>query len=102
MQNVTRHSTIRKDGKTHVYGRPVRSVQRNGKVVQETAAQLGELDARRGARARDLARQIMGRGDQGELFEDPPGRDETVAVLVQVRLEPGRRFGGVWLGWKVW
>ena len=30
-----RHSTVRKDGKTHTYWRLVRSVRRNGKVVQE-------------------------------------------------------------------
>ena len=40
-----RHSVVRKDGKSHVYWRLVRSVRRNGKVVQETVAQLGELDA---------------------------------------------------------
>jgi hypothetical protein len=40
-----RHSKVRKDGKTHTYWRLVRSVRRNGKVVQETVVQLGELDA---------------------------------------------------------
>jgi hypothetical protein len=41
-----RHSVRRKDGKVHVYWRLVRSVRRNGKVVQETVAQLGELNAK--------------------------------------------------------
>ena len=41
-----RHSTVRKDGKEHTYWRLVRSVRRGGKVVQETVAQLGELDAK--------------------------------------------------------
>jgi len=40
-----RHTTRRKDGKTHVYWQLVRSVRRGRKVVQETVAQLGELDA---------------------------------------------------------
>jgi hypothetical protein len=65
-----RHSTVRKNGKKHVYWRLVRSVRRNGKVVQETVAQLGELDAQGRAKAKALARQITGRGDQRELFEE--------------------------------
>ncbi len=56
-----RHSRIRKDGKTHTYWRLVRSVRRHGKVVQETVAQLGELDAEGRAKARARARTITGR-----------------------------------------
>jgi hypothetical protein len=68
-----RHSTIRKDGKTHTYWRLVRSVRRDGKVVQETVAQLGELDSEGWLRARGLARRITGRStEQTELFEDKP------------------------------
>ena len=33
-----RYSTRRKDGKEHTYWRVVRSVRRNGQVVQETVA----------------------------------------------------------------
>ena len=58
-----RHTTRRKDGKTHVYWRLVRSVRRGGKVVQETVAQLGELDAEGRARARRL-REDRGRGEE--------------------------------------
>ena len=42
------------------------------KVVQETVAQLGELDAQGRARAKALARSICGQASsvcQGELFE---------------------------------
>ena len=39
-----RHTRRRKDGKTHVYWQLVRSVRRGRKVVQQTVAQLGELD----------------------------------------------------------
>jgi len=53
-----RHSTKRKDGKTHTYWRLVRSVRRGRKVFQETVAQLGELDAQGRARAKGL-----GKGD---------------------------------------
>ena len=98
-----RHSKIRKDGKTHVYWRLVRSVRRDGKVIQETVAQLGELDAQGRAKAKALARQITGRSDQRELFEEPGSDDAAVAVrLKQLRLERGRAFGDVWLGWTLW
>ncbi len=98
-----RHSVRRKDGKRHVYWRLVRSVRRNGKVVQETVAQLGELDAEGRAKAKALARQITGRGHQRELFEPRELDDAPVAVrLKQLRLERGRAFGDVWLGWTLW
>ena len=86
-----RHSVRRKDGKTHVYWRLVRSVRRNGKVVQETVAQLGELDAKGRAKAKALARQITGRGGQCELFEDSASAEATALVqLDRVRVERGR------------
>src|SRR3990172_8330453 len=98
-----RHSTVRKDGKTHTYWRLVRSVRRNGKVVQETVAQLGELDAEGRAKARALARQITGRGEQRELFEAPAAPEASAKVrLDRIRLERGRSFGAVWLGGRVW
>lgn len=98
-----RHTTVRRNGKTHSYWRLVRSVRRGRKVVQETVAQLGELDGRGRARARSLALRITGRGEQYELFEAPAGSDAPVAVqLDQLRLERGRRFGDVWLGWRLW
>ena len=98
-----RHSTVRKDGKAHTYWRLVRSVRRDGKVVQETVTQLGELDAQGRLRAKDLARRIMGRPDQYELFEKHPGPECTITVrLDEVRLERTRRFGDVWLSWTLW
>ena len=98
-----RHSTVRKDGKAHRYWRLVRSVRRNGKVVQETVAQLGELDAEGRLRAKALARRITGRPDQYDLFEERPGPERTIAVrLDRVRLERTRRFGDVWLSWTLW
>ena len=56
-----RHSTVRKAGKTRTYWRLVRSVRRNGKVKQETVAQLGELDEQGRADARALAEAMTGR-----------------------------------------
>ena len=100
-----RHTSRRKDGKTHTYWRLVRSVRRGRKVVQETVAHLGELDTQGRARAAALARQISGRAaesSQGKLFE-PAEPNVAVAVkLNAVRLERSRSFGSVWLGWRLW
>jgi len=97
-----RHSTVRKDGKTHIYWRLVRSVRRNGKVVQETVAQLGELDARGRAKARALARTITGGLDQSDLFEEATSDEAIPVQLNRIRLERGRAFGDVWLAWTLW
>lgn len=98
-----RHTTRWKDGKAHTYWRLVRSVRHGSKVVQETVTHLGELDADGRANARELARQITGAVDQGDLFEPWPAKPEAIAVrLDQVRVENGRAFGAVWLGWQLW
>ena len=98
-----RHTTICKDGKTHTYWRLVRSVRHGNKVRQETVAHLGELDGEGRARARQLALQITGKREQYELFEATAAATDPVRVqLDQVRLERTRRFGDVWLGWRLW
>lgn len=76
-----------KDGKTHVYWQLVRSVRHGRKVVQETVAHLGELDAEGRARAAALARSITGGGGadrQGDLFS--PASEPTAVRLDRVRL----------------
>jgi transposase len=100
-----RHTTRRKDGKTHVYWRLVRSVRRGRKVVQETVAQLGELDSEGCARAEKLAREITGhtaQHDQRHLFDDQQWHQPLRIKLAEVRLERSRSFGAVWLGWLLW
>ncbi len=100
-----RHTTRRKDGKSHVYWRLVRSVRRGGKVVQETVAQLGELDAEGRARAAELARNICGHAQergQGQLFDSTRPSEALAVKLDGVRLERSRSFGAVWLGLKLW
>jgi transposase len=100
-----RHTTRRKDGKTHVYWQLVRSVRRGRKVTQETVAQLGELDAKGRARATLLAREITGRElahAQGHLFEAAVPVEAVKVRLDAVRLERSRSFGAVWLGWTLW
>ena len=100
-----RHTTRRKDGKTHVYWQLVRSVRHGRKVVQETVAQLGELDAEGRARATQLAREITGGAGedrQGKLFEGSVPAETVKVRLDALRLERCRSFGAVWLGWKLW
>src|SRR2546427_4956622 len=97
-----RHTTRRKNGKVHRYGQLVRSVRVGRRVVQQTVAHLGELDAHGRARARALARTITGDRDQSDLFLADDA-DELIPVRLQrIRLERGRTFGDVWLGWTLW
>jgi hypothetical protein len=97
-----RHTTRRKDGKVHKYWRLVRSVRVGRKVVQQTVGQLGELDAEGRARAQALARAITGDREQPDLFT-VHAADEAIPVrLKRIRLERGRTFGDVWLGWTLW
>jgi transposase len=99
-----RHSTVRKDGKTHVYWRLVRSVRVGRRVRQETVATLGELDSAGRAKARALARHVCGAGrPAAHLFETDEEPTATVSVqLKRLRLERARQFGDVWLGWTLW
>ena len=100
-----RHTRRRKDGKTHVYWQLVRSVRRGRKVVQQTVAQLGELDAEGRARAEALARSIAGRTSeccQGQLFDRAEASGSVAVKLDGVRLERSRSLGAVWLGWILW
>jgi len=73
--------------------------------VQQTVAQLGELDAEGRARAQALARSIGGRACellQGQLFDGGEPTDSVAVKLDRVRLERSRSFGAVWLGWFLW
>ncbi|MGH7375785.1 MAG: DUF4277 domain-containing protein, partial [Candidatus Rokuibacteriota bacterium] len=98
-----RHTTRRKDGKVHRYWRLVRSVRVGRQVVQQTVAHLGELDAQGRARAQALARAITGDRGQPDLFVTADAADEAIPVrLTRIRLERGRAFGDVWLGWTLW
>jgi hypothetical protein len=98
-----RHATRRKDGKTHTYWRLVRSVRVGKRVLQQTVAHLGELDAQGRALARAVAATLTGGATQTDLFEPPDPTAEAVPVhLNRVRLERGRTFGDVWLGWVLW
>src|SRR5206468_9897084 len=94
-----RHTTRRKDGKVHRYWQLVRSVSVGRKIVHQTVAHLGELDAQGRARAQALARTITSDRAQPDLFVADDA-DEAIPVrLKRIRLERGRMFGDVWLGW---
>lgn len=97
-----RHTTVTKNGKTHVYWRLVRSVRVGSKVRQETVAQLGELDAAGRVRARAIAEAIVGVERQPGLFDDDTANVPVEIQLKQLHLERGRRFGDVWLAWQLW
>src|SRR5215471_17243414 len=97
-----RHTLITKNGKSHTYWRLVRSVRVGTKVRQETVAQLGELDAAGRVRARALAEALVGIERQPGLFEAPDPSQSVTVELRRFRLERGRRFGDVWLGWRLW
>jgi len=97
-----RHTTVRRGGKTHTYWRLVRSVRCGRKVRQETVAQLGELDADGRLAARSLAEQLIGVERQPGLFDDDVPAEPIALDLRGLRLERGRRFGDVWLAWRLW
>src|SRR6266513_622819 len=97
-----RHTTIRKDGKVHRYWRLVRSVRVGRRVIQQTVAQLGELDEQGCVEARSLARRLIGAPEQARLFNDG-SEDLTVPVRLKgVRIERSRQFGDVYLALALW
>jgi len=97
-----RHTTITKNGKTHTYWRLVRAVRVGRKVRQETVAQLGELDAKGRIAAKHLADALIGVERQPGLFDDEAPTETVTVDPSRLRLERGRRFGDVWLAWKLW
>ena len=72
------------------------------KVVQQTVAQLGELDAAGRVQARARARTITGDREQPDLFTPAEAEPAVPVRLRHIRLERGRTFGDVWPGWTLW
>ena len=96
-----RYTTLKKDGKVHRYWRLVRSVRVGRRVIQQTVAHLGELDARGRLQARELARRLVGAPEQAGLFDDK--QHMTVPVRLKgVRVERSRQFGDVYLALALW
>lgn len=97
-----RHTTRKKDGKVHRYWCLVRSVRIGRRVIQQTVAQLGELDERGRIQARSLAQHLIGIPEQAQLFDDGC-RDVTVPVRLKgIRIERSRQFGDVYMALALW
>ena len=97
-----RHSTVRKDGKTHVYWRLVRSVRVGRRVIQQTVAHLGELDEHGRMEARALSRRLIGAPEQAPLFDDGSEHLTVPVRLKGIRVERSRQFGDVYLALALW
>jgi transposase len=97
-----RYTTRRKGGKVHKYWTLVRSVRVGRRVIQQTVAHLGELDAKGRLQARALARHLIGAPEQDQLFDDGT-RDVTVPVRLKgIAIERSRQFGDVYLALSLW
>jgi transposase len=97
-----RYTTLKKDGKVHRYWRLVRSVRMGRRVIQQTVAQLGELDERGRLQARALARHLIGEPEQAGLFDDGKQQMTVPVRLKGVRVDRSRQFGDVYLALALW
>jgi transposase len=97
-----RHTIRKKDGKVHRYWRLVRSVRVGRRVIQQTVAQLGELDERGRIEAGALARRLIGAPEEALLFDDGSEHVTAPVRLKGVRIERSRRFGDVYLALALW
>jgi len=97
-----RYTTRKKDGKVHRYWTLVRSVRVGRQVIQQTVAQLGELDEHGRLHARALARHLIGEPEQARLFDDGSGQLTVPVRLKGIRIERSRQFGDVYLALALW
>jgi hypothetical protein len=97
-----RHTTRKKDGKVHRYWSLVRSVRVGRRVIQQTVAQLGELDERGRIEGRALARHLVGAPEQAQLFDDGSEHLTVPVRLKGIAIERSRRFGDVYLVLALW
>jgi transposase len=97
-----RHTTLRKNGKVHRYWRLVRSVRVGRRVIQQTVAHLGELDAHGRIEARALAHRLIGAPEQAQLFDDGSAHVTMPVRLKGIGIERSRQFGDVYLALALW
>jgi transposase len=97
-----RHTIRKKDGKVHRYWCLVRSVRVGRRVIQQTVAQLGELDEQGRVEARALARRLIGTPEQARLFNDDSEHLTAAVRLKGLRIERSRQFGDVYLALALW
>ena len=86
----------------HRYWTLVRSVRVGRRVIQQTVAQLGELDEQGQIAARALARRLIGAPEESPLFDDGSEHLTAPVRLKGVRVERSRRFGDVYLALALW
>jgi len=97
-----RHTIRKKDGKVHRYWCLVRSVRVGRRVIQQTVAQLGELDERGRLEARALAQRLIGAPEEAPLFKDGSGALTVPVRLKGIHIERSLRFGDVYLALTLW
>jgi len=97
-----RHTIRKKDGKVHRYWTLVRSVRMGRRVIQQTVAQLGELDEHGRIEARAFARRVIGAPEEATLFDDGSEPLTAPVRLKGVRVERSRQFGDVYLALCLW
>ena len=97
-----RHTIRKKDGKVHRYWRLVRSVRLGRRVIQQTVAQLGELDERGRIEARELAHHLIGSPERAQLFEDGSEHLTVPVRLKGIQVERSLRFGDVYVALALW
>jgi transposase len=97
-----RHTIRKKDGKVHRYWCLVRSVRVGRRVIQQVVAHLGELDERGRIQAREVARHLIGRPEQAQLFDDGSEHLRVPVQLKGVRVERSLRFGDIYLALALW
>ena len=97
-----RHAIRKKDGKVHRYWCLVRSVRVGRRVIQQTVAHLGELDAHGRVQARELARRLIGAPERAQLFNDGSEQLTVPVRLKGIRIERSRQFGDVYLALALW
>jgi transposase len=71
-------------------------------VIQQTVAQLGELDEHGRIEARALARRLIGAPEQAPLFDDGSEHLTVPVRLKSIRIERSRQFGDVYLALALW
>ena len=80
----------------------MRSVRVGRRVIQQTVAQLGELDEHGQLQARAFARSLIGEPEQAGLFDDGSAQLTVPVRLKGIRIERSRQFGDVYLGLALW
>ena len=80
----------------------MRSVRVGRRIIQQTVAHLGELDARGRIEARGLARHLIGAPERAQLFEEGSEHLTVPVRLKGVRIERSRQFGDVYLALALW